>query len=69
VNTVIKYGGHAREQMIDRGISTHEIEQALKQGSKTLQYPNKILYYFRYFVVVTKKINGDDFIITVKPRW
>lgn len=55
--------------MIERGISVNEMEQAIKSGSKELQKPDKILYHFRYFIVVAKKIDGDYFIITVKPRW
>ena len=65
---VIIYGKHAREQMIERGISVNEIEQGIKRGTKELQKPNKILYHFRYYIVVTKKVNGHDFVITVKPR-
>ena len=55
--------------MIERGISESEIEQAIKVGAKELQNPNKILFHFRYFTAVSKKINEDYFIITVKPRW
>ena len=63
-----KYGKHARKQMVERGISTNEVEEAIKSGSKELQKPDKILHHFRYFTVVTKKIKSDYFIITVKPR-
>ena len=66
---MIKYGKHAREQMTERGISVNEVEEGIKRGAKELQEPNKILFHFRYFIVVTKKINGDYFVITVKPRW
>ena len=55
--------------MVERGISVNEVEEAIKKGAKELQYPNKILFHFRYFSVVAKKINQDYFIITVKPRW
>ena len=55
--------------MVARGISVNEVEEAIKRGAKELQHPNKILYYFRYFVVVTKKMGKDHFVITVKPRW
>lgn len=55
--------------MVERGISVGEVEEAIKSGSKELQQTNKILHHFRYFTVVTKKINNDYFIITVKPRW
>ena len=55
--------------MIERGISESEVEKAINAGAKELQKPNKILYYFRYFIVVTKKIGSDYFVITVKLRW
>lgn len=55
--------------MVERGISVNEIEEAIKQGSKELQKPDKLLHHFRYFTVVTKKIDKDYFVITVKPRW
>ena len=55
--------------MIERGISTHEVEDALKKGSKEFQEPNKILHHFSYFTVVAKKIKESYYVITVKPRW
>ena len=65
----IKYGGHAREQMVARGITEQEVQDALKSGSKHLQPPDKIVSEYKYFTVVYKKIDNDTFIITVKPRW
>ena len=65
---MVKYGKHAREQMTERGISVNEVEEAIRSGAKELQKPNKILHNYRYFVVVTKKVDGDFFVITVKPR-
>ena len=65
---MIRYSKHAREQMIERGVSVNEVEEAIERGAKELQKPNKILFHFRYFTVVTKKIKSDYFIITVKPR-
>lgn len=64
----VKYSNHAREQMIARGISETEVEEAIKRGSKQLQKPNKILSYYKYFCVVYRKIGEDIFVITVKPR-
>ncbi len=55
--------------MIARGISVNEVEEGIKRGAKQLQMPDKILYHYRYFTVVARKINRDDFVITVKPRW
>lgn len=65
---VILYGKHAREQMILRGVSEKEVEEGIKRGAKELQEPNKILFYYKYFCVVAKKIGEDYFVITVKPR-
>ena len=65
---LIKYGKHAREQMIARGISENEVAEGIIRGSKELQKPNKILSYYKYFCVVYKKIGDVYFVITVKPR-
>ena len=65
----IMYSKHAREQMVERGISEREVEEGIKKGAKCLQYPNKILSDYRYFTVVYKKIDDVCFVITVKPRW
>ena len=54
--------------MIERGISTKEIEAAIKLGAKSIQEPNKIISNYRYFCVVYKKVKDNIFIITVKPR-
>jgi len=64
----LMFSRHAREQMILRGISEKEVEEAMKRGSKELQMPNKIIFNYRYFCVVTKKFKENYFIITVKPR-
>jgi len=55
--------------MIERGICVNEVEEAIIKGTKEIQKPDKILYHFRYFIVVAKKIGENVFIITVKPRW
>lgn len=65
---MVKYSKHAREQMIERGISENEVENAIKAGAKELHKPNKILHHYRYFTVVTKKIDEDYFVITVMVR-
>ena len=65
---MIFYSKHSREKMIERGISVNEIEDGLKRGAKELQYPDKILFHYRYFTILTRKIKTDYYIITVKPR-
>jgi hypothetical protein len=65
----IKYGRHAREQMVARGISEQQVGEALKRGSKHTQAPDKMVSNYTYFSVVYKKASDDWFIITVKPRW
>jgi len=65
----VKYSRHAREQMIERGISENEVEEAVRRGSKSLQKPNKILFSYKYYCVVSKRVNDTHYIITVKPRW
>ncbi len=54
--------------MVTSGIDEKEVEEGIKRGSKELQKPDKILSYYKYFCIVYKKIGGDYFIITVKPR-
>lgn len=66
---MILFSRHAREQMVARGITVSLVAEAVKRGSKQLQSNDRILYYYRYFVVVTRKINENDYVITVKPRW
>jgi hypothetical protein len=55
--------------MAFRGICKGEVEQAIKCGAKEFQQPDKILFHFRYYVVVCKKVQDDYTVITVKPRW
>jgi hypothetical protein len=64
----IFYSKHARERMVERGISTKEIDAAIKLGAKSIQEPGKIVSNYRYFCVIYKKIGDKIFIITVKPR-
>ncbi|MBI2140620.1 DUF4258 domain-containing protein [Candidatus Woesearchaeota archaeon] len=65
----ILYSKHAREQMVERGISEREVEEGISRGSKGFQDPGKILSDFRFFTVVYRKIGEKYFVITVKPRW
>jgi len=66
---LIIFSRHAREQIIARGISVNEVEEGIKKGAKEFQSPDKILFHYRYFTIVTKKMKDNYFIITVKPRW
>ena len=65
---MLLYSKHAREQMTARGISESEVESAIAAGAKEFQEPNKLLFHYRFYCVVTKKIVDDYYIITVKPR-
>lgn len=69
VTLALFFSKHAREKMVERGISEKEVLEGIKRGSKHFQKPNKIVSEYRYFSVVYKKINEDFFVITVKPRW
>ena len=62
------YTKHAREQMVARGISTAEVERAIKRGSKEFQKPDKILSHYAYYCVVFKKVDDNYVVLTVKPR-
>lgn len=66
---MIKYSKHARQRMVERGITVTEVEEAIKKGMKELQKPDKVLYHFGYFTVAAKKVKGNHYVITVKPRW
>lgn len=65
--TLVRYSRHARERMIERGISSNEVEDAIRKGSKEMQN-NKILHHYRHFTAVTIRIKKDYFVITVMPR-
>lgn len=54
--------------MVLRGITEKEVEEGITRGSKEIQKPDKILSYYKYFCVVYKKIKGDIYVITIKPR-
>ena len=55
--------------MIERGISENEVAEGIRGGSKTLQKPNKILFNYKYYTIISKKIKDVYYIITVKLRW
>ncbi len=66
---IVRYSSHARQRMLDRGISASEVEQALRLGSRQFQYPDKVVASHGYVSVVYKMQEGCLFVITVKMRW
>ncbi len=64
----IRFSQHARSQMIERGITVENVEEALRRGAREFQPPNKLLFHFRFYCVVCRKIGEEYFVITVKPR-
>ena len=64
----VKYSKHARERMVERGISKNEISKAIQIGKKRTQN-GKIIAVYTYFEVVYKKIRDKYYIITVQLRW
>jgi len=64
----IRYSNHAREMMVERGISEKEISNAINRGSKRTQ-DDKIVATYMYIEVVYKMIDDDAYVITVFVRW
>jgi len=64
----IRYSNHAREKMVERGISEKEISNAINRGSKRTQ-DDKIVATYMYFEVVYKMIEDEAYVITVFVRW
>ncbi len=64
---MIRYSRHASERMIERGISSNEVEDAIRKGSTEMQ-GSKMLHHYRHFTAVTIRINKDTFVITVMLR-
>jgi len=64
----IRYSNHAREMMVERGISDKEISNAINRGSKRTQ-DDKIVATYMYFEVVYKMIEDEAYVITVFVRW
>ena len=64
----ILYSRHARHRMILRGISEHEVSDAIRKGTKRSQ-DGKIVASYMYFEVVYV-VRGDDIrVIAVQFRW
>ena len=64
----IKYSLHARERMVERGISAREVRDAINKGTKRVQV-NKIMSVYKYLEVVFRKVGDDWYVITVMLRW
>jgi len=64
----IRYSKHAREQMVERGISEKEISNAINRGSKRTQ-DGKIVAAYMYIEVVYKMMGEEAYVITVFVRW
>lgn len=60
---------HARQRMIERGVSVSEVEQAVQKGSKQLQGNDRLVSSYGYISVVYRKIEDRIVVITVKVRW
>ncbi len=64
----VVYSRHARERMVPRGISSAEVEAAIRFGTKSRQ-AGRIVSAYRYFGVVYVVRGARCLVITVKPRW
>ena len=64
----VVYSNHARERMALRGISSTEVEEAIRIGVKSRQ-DARIVSTYRYFSVVYVLRRSRCYVITVKPRW
>lgn len=52
---------HAKEQMVERGISKQQIVDAIKKGSKVVQTDGLLASYG--YIKVAYKIRGDVYIV------
>lgn len=64
---IIKPSKHAKEMMVERGITKEQIKIAIKRGSKVRQTDGYLSSY-SYFAVAWKKVGEVYFIKTVKPK-
>ncbi len=64
----IKYSRHARSRMVERGISTKEVNDAIQKGTKKIQ-GKRIVTAYRHIEVVFRKVKDDCYVITVMLRW
>lgn len=52
---------HAKEQMVERGVSKQQVIDAIKKGSKVVQSDGFLASYT--YVKVAYKIRGDNYIV------
>jgi len=64
----IRYSAHARQRMVERGITENEVRYALEKGSKRRQ-DGRIVASYSYVEVVFKIIDDVYYVITVMVRW
>ena len=64
----IRYSNHARQRIVERGISEKEVSDAIKSGIKRIQ-DGKIVASYTYFEIVYKKVHDKYYAITVMLRW
>jgi hypothetical protein len=64
----IRYCAHARQRMIERGISEKEVKKAIMEGSK-VRRDGRIVASYSYFDVVYMVRNKHCYVITVMLRW
>ncbi|MBI4393692.1 MAG: DUF4258 domain-containing protein [Euryarchaeota archaeon] len=64
----VHFTRHARLRMVERGISTSEVLECLRTGTKRVQ-GDKLVAAFTYFEVVYRKAGPNIVVITVVPRW
>ena len=52
---------HAKEQMVERGVSKQQVVDAIKRGSKAVQTGGFLASYS--YIKVAYKIRGDTYIV------
>lgn len=52
---------HAKEQMVERGVSRQQVIDAIKKGSKVVQTDGFLASYS--YIKVAYKIRGDKYIV------
>ncbi|MBI3033868.1 DUF4258 domain-containing protein [Candidatus Woesearchaeota archaeon] len=52
---------HAKEQMVERGVSRQQVSDAIKKGSKVVQTDGFLASYS--YIKVAYKMRGDKYIV------